>query len=454
MLPILRQRWGVRPRGSIALLVLALAAALPAAAGADAADLVELLSGAKIRGEILSRDDKSIVIKTMIADREFTRTFPLDRVHAVTVGAQREVLHEMPAAARPAPPTGKPAAAGNEAPAAAPKGRTRQDIDRLIDQLGRTPPDWFNATPLVYPPTLDLSFARPQPGAPWNNQRNLGQYLWDIINPNPGKWREGVRLLHHVLGVNQGNADSQARTMDALGRMYHNLLEDYARAAFWWRKAGVDKHDDFPESTAHLADCYFRLGNKQMAVELLSKGPTTSPMIKVWADMGETDRAIKLAEALAASAIPEVAYMYAGDACRLAGRYPQAISYYEKVLAVPEQGNAARVRRTKDRAAASIEAIRLFELSDVKRVPDGVYTASSLGYEGPVTVGVAVRGKRIVNVAVTDHKEKQFYSSMTDTPRKIIEKQGVKGVDATSSATITSEAIINATAKALAAAAK
>jgi uncharacterized protein with FMN-binding domain len=39
---------------------------------------------------------------------------------------------------------------------------------------------------------------------------------------------------------------------------------------------------------------------------------------------------------------------------------------------------------------------------------------------------------------------------MTDTPQKILAKQGVRGVDATSAATITSEAIINATAKALA----
>ncbi len=38
---------------------------------------------------------------------------------------------------------------------------------------------------------------------------------------------------------------------------------------------------------------------------------------------------------------------------------------------------------------------------------------------------------------------------MTETPKKIIQKQGLQGVDATTSATITSEAIINATAQAL-----
>ncbi|MDA1162559.1 MAG: FMN-binding protein, partial [Planctomycetota bacterium] len=56
----------------------------------------------------------------------------------------------------------------------------------------------------------------------------------------------------------------------------------------------------------------------------------------------------------------------------------------------------------------------------------------------------------IKSVTVTRHREKQYYSSLTDTPRKILARQGVAGIDATSSATITSEAIINATAKALA----
>jgi len=50
----------------------------------------------------------------------------------------------------------------------------------------------------------------------------------------------------------------------------------------------------------------------------------------------------------------------------------------------------------------------------------------------------------------SSRKEKQFFTSITDTIGQIRAKQGVKGVDATSGATMTSEAIINATAKALA----
>jgi uncharacterized protein with FMN-binding domain len=68
----------------------------------------------------------------------------------------------------------------------------------------------------------------------------------------------------------------------------------------------------------------------------------------------------------------------------------------------------------------------------------------------PLHVAVSVKRARIESVNVTAHQEKQFYSAITDTTARILEKQGVKGVDMTSGATITAEAMVNATAKALA----
>ena len=101
-----------------------------------------------------------------------------------------------------------------------------------------------------------------------------------------------------------------------------------------------------------------------------------------------------------------------------------------------------------------LRVLRMSTRSDLTRVPDGIYRSSSMGYEAQVHVEVAVRSGRIEDVRVTDHHEKQYYSSITDTCQKIIAKQGVTGIDATSSATMTSEAIINAAAKALAEAVK
>ncbi|MBR5759353.1 MAG: FMN-binding protein, partial [Thermoguttaceae bacterium] len=62
---------------------------------------------------------------------------------------------------------------------------------------------------------------------------------------------------------------------------------------------------------------------------------------------------------------------------------------------------------------------------------------------------VVVSNGKIASVEVVEHQEKQYYSSIVDVPRQIVEKQSLKDVDAVSSATATSEAIVNATAKAL-----
>lgn len=419
------------------------------------ADIVELLSGAKVEGRIVARDEKSVSIETKIGDKTFTRTYPLERVAALTVGDRREVLSALSSG------SGKPAtdsrAAKTDEPAnvVAGAGRTKQQVEALIAEQGRTPPEWFEATALNYPKTLDLYWTSPPPRV-WDNQRYLGQYIWDIINPNPNRWREGVKLMHHVLSVNQDRSEARRRTMDELGRMYFILLQDFARAAFWWQQAQAQRGDlSGSDGGVHLAECYWRLGNKQMAVELLERLPPNFSMIKLWAELGELDRALKLAEANASGAYADVALLYAGDACRTCGKYADALRYYQRALQVPFSGRGkGRYERNQRRAAANAEAIKLYELLDVNKVPDGTYRASSIGYEAEVYVEVMVKDHRIVSVRVTDHREKQYYASMTEIPRRIVERQTVKGIDAVSGATLTSEAIVNATAKALAAAMK
>ncbi|NQU19719.1 MAG: FMN-binding protein [Candidatus Nealsonbacteria bacterium] len=409
--------------------------------GAEAT--IELLSGSKVQGKITAKADKQISCETKVGTRKYQRTYPLDRIHAVVVGDRRIVLNAMVGGSTDTRPRANPADSGSDG------RRSRAQVDALIERLGRTPPPWFDSEPLNYPQTLDLSWPQPPPQG-WNSQRNVGQYVWDVINPNPDKWRGGVRFMHHLLSVHKDNPQVRLRVMNSLGGMYCNLIQDYARAAFWWRKAGVDRGQQFFHSGLRLAECYWKLGNKQMALELSLKIRPQFGMIKLWGDMGETARALQFAEGNARGEYADFAYMYAGDACRVAGQFRQAVQYYEKLLALPARGqHAKRVQRNQQIGRANLEAVKMFELLDVRRVPDGTYRSSSLGYEAQVHVEVVVKDKRIESVRVTDHHEKQYYACMTDTPRKIIENQGVKGVDATTGATITSKAIINATAKAL-----
>ena len=149
---------------------------------------------------------------------------------------------------------------------------------------------------------------------------------------------------------------------------------------------------------------------------------------------------------------PDVGYLTAGDICRNTGRTSDALKYYQKALEASAGG--VDLKQTKARAQASIDAIRLVDALDIKRVPDGTYRDSSIGYNGPVEVEVKVSGGKIADVKVVKHEEKQYYSSITDTRSQMILKQGAKGVDATSGATITSEAILNAGLKAVAKAQK
>ncbi len=416
----------------------------PRPGAADA--LVEFLTGAKSRGQITARDDGYITMKITVGGRTFSRKYPLDRIHAVTIDGRREVLNAADATDSPRHAAAEPLVFRH-----GPSGdhrRTRARVDALINEVGRSSPDWWDSVPLDFPKTLDLSWPQ-RPPPPWNPQKNVGQYMWDVINPNPGKWKSGLRFMHHLLSLHQADPQKRAKAMNSLARMYQLLLEDYARAAFWWRNAGAERDLRSPRGI-NLATCYWKLGNKQMAAELLSHF-NYFPSIKLWADMGETDRALQLAEAGARGGYPDLAYLYAGDACRIAGRYQAALTYFQKVLDVPARGQAEkRIQRNQQRARANIEGIRLFEMLDLRRVADGTYRAESAGYAGQIQVEVTVRAGRIESLEVTRHKEKQFYSAITDTPQKIIQKQGVKGVDAVTSATMTSEAIINATAKALA----
>ena len=331
--------------------------------------------------------------------------------------------------------------------------RSKAEIEELIDGVGKTPPEWYNSVKLDYPRSLDLNWPQPPPSREWNSQKNVGQYVWDIINPNPGRWKSGVRFMHFMLEKHASNVELRTRVMQTMGRMYFDFFRDYPRAAFWWRAAGVDKAKSM--QGVRLAECYWRMGNKQMAKDLLGELPNFYPAIKLWADMGETDKALRVAGAFDQSGYTDMAYLAAGDACRTVGNLDDAVAYYEHLLTLRASGRMAkRIQHNQRRARANIEGIKLYDSLELSRVPDGKYSGVAPAYAGDLYIEVTVANGRIESVKVTDHKEKQFYSAIEDTTAQIVKEQGFTGIDATTGATITSEAIINATAKALAGAVK
>ena len=325
-----------------------------------------------------------------------------------------------------------------------PLKRTRSQVEALIKEAGKTPPEWWDSVELTYPDTLNLSW--PQPKGPWNPSKVPGQYMYSVVGPNRGKWKSGVKLMHHIIAVNKNNRDACRRAIPWLGNSYYDFLQDYARAAFWFGK------DSSQKSRIKAVSCYWKLGCRSMAEAELKKIGTdqthNGAAIRLWAEMGDLKRATAMAERLARLGRPIVAYMAAGDVCRAAGKFDGAIKYYERVLGLTSKDRY--LPKQKEIARDRIAAVRVFDKLDLSKVADGTYTGSSEAFRGALDVQVVVAGGKIESVKVTKNREDYPGISLTETPKRIVEVQGVKGVDAVTSATVTSIAIINATAKALA----
>ena len=408
---------------ALALLLMALPRSL------HAQDVIEFLSGASQEGKVIQilKGERKVVFESKLANRTARRTYPYSKIHAVEYKGKRFVLNELPK--------------GTDEPVR----RTPKEIDALIERVGSTPPDWLDETTLDYPESLDLTWPMPAP-KPWNNRKNVGQHVWDRVNPNEGQWRGGVKLMYHMLDLAKDNDELTKRIKVSLGSMYFRFFQDYPRAAYWWRDAKIARSS---HNGASLAECYFRLGSKRMALNALDHKKIRIDKIKLLGNMGETKDALRMADLYASRANdPQWALLTAGDVCRQAEDYKQAIQYYKRAIDATGR-NKDYEKRAEARARQSIAAIEQFELLDVSKLPDGDYVAETIGYEGPIKVRVAVKSGRIERVDVTEHKEKQYYSSLRDIPEQIIAKQDLKTVDATSGATITAEAIVSATAKAL-----
>ena len=412
--------------------------------GLSFADEIVLTSGQKGTGTIVSENQTSIEIETVVKGKKVKRIIPKNRVYSIEQNGKVRILNEGALNEK----NFSKLSSENKENAAVP--RSPKEVVALIERGGAIPPDWLKSTPLDYPKTLDLSF--PQNVDGWDNQRNFGQYVWDVINPNPNRWKGGVKLAEFLRTKNADNPETIERIDQATGEFYFRFFQDYVHAAYYWRLSGLDKNPEkAPWLTPYLGECYWRLGSKEMALELFEKAPDQYPWIKVLADMGELDRALKVAESLARTGVADFAYQYAGDACRTAGDFDRAIEYYQKVLSLKPtpQRTAEQMERNTKRARANIAGIQAFHQLDLSKVRDGSYEAESVGFAGQVRVKVTAVSGRITAVEVVDHQEKQYYSSIQDVPRQIVKKQNLMEVDAVSSATATSEAIVNATGKAL-----
>ncbi|MCS5631164.1 MAG: FMN-binding protein [Pirellulaceae bacterium] len=410
---------------------------------AQGQDTIEFLNGVKMQGVVkeIRNEKREFDFEVVIGGKTFLRTYAFHKVHAVTLKNKRHVV----TAKKTATNSGGSGAADQELV------RSRAEVQQAIASAGDNFPDWWDETKLEYPASLDLNWPL-KPAGNWNSQRNIGQFIWDVVNPNPGRWNAGIKFVYERWQTQKNDSEKNQRNMIKLGIMFFNLKQDYARAAYWFERAGIQKGSG---QSVKLAESYWRLGSKSMAIEMVTNRILPASVIKLHGDMGNYQSAVKLANSFkkGGSTNPLID-MFLGDALRHNGQISPAIAAYERVVSSTSFKNDNYEKKVKARARDSIEAIRLLSASNVTNVRDGAYRSASTGYVSAVEVEVQVASGRLTSVEVVHHSEKQFYSSIEDTTSQIMKRNSVQGIDGTTGATITSQAIINATAKALAKGAK
>jgi uncharacterized protein with FMN-binding domain len=431
-------------------------------------DEIELKEGTIYRGKLIKEKHDTVVFQADIGGAKVELNFPIAKVKALTVKGVRRMVK----------PGAKPKGKGPLNPADIPKNdRSASEVDELVENVGRSKPKWYDSVPLRFPPTLKLNWQIASRG--YKPHVNLRQYIDSIITPAPDKWKEGVRLMHHTLGVNRTNSMLLKRSQRELAGMYFNFFGDYARAGYLYRQAGGRNH-------VPLATCYFRLGCKKLAVKILSElhddNTPDGSVIRLWSEMDEVDKALYYSERAAKAGRPDVAYLAAGDACRRDGQYNKALGFYQKV--VDAEKGSAYIKRNSARAAANIEAVKLQITLRLADIPDGTYRAKAMGYQknSPINVSVTVADGTITSLRVVEIRDKRFFTSLIEMPRRIMATQkflappkadpsikvryrtgivikeepgtvvqwlAFKGLDTISGATQSSQGIFNATIKAL-----
>lgn len=79
---------------------------------------------------------------------------------------------------------------------------------------------------------------------------------------------------------------------------------------------------------------------------------------------------------------------------------------------------------------------------------DGMYSSSVRGFIDTLSVHVTIKASKIDHIEVTNSKDDRPFSALKSIPKRIVDAQSL-GVDAVTEATVTSTAIIAATAEAL-----
>ncbi len=274
----------------------------------------------------------------------------------------------------------------------------------------KLPPTWFNDVKVDFDTNRPLKDAMP--------------VIQNLLDAGGEKAKQGVKLLYIYGEEKKQRGD---------GYPFFLLLggED-----IWAAKLFLESIAKYPEGHTemyiNLASLYVKYQEPQKALELLNTALAKPPRAP-WDVLHQAKISDKLGDV----------YAGLGNTEKATERYRAAIELFPKVMV---QNFRPLAQRHARKTAAKLELLTGKTL-DISKLADGVYRGTSIGYGGPLDVAVTLKGGRITDIKV-EHKERIDQGASKIAPQQIIERQALK-VDAISGATVTLQAIVEATYRAL-----
>ena len=258
-------------------------------------------------------------------------------------------------------------------------------------------------------------------------------------------WKEARQEIRRLLSLNQQETHRQAMKLTWIYLQKNDINDghEYPMYTFMggdnlWTIKAANWYINKPDSNApilaflYLASIYTQYGEYERAIRTLTLALTRLPEgpTKI---MRQADIHDAFGDVLTAS----------GNIAAAKKNYQQAIQLYP--TAKPKYGRHLLPRRAK-KVQAKLDLLNYRPLSDAT-LKDGRYTDKALGYSGDINLTVIVKGGRVTDITA-NHKEKIDQGACVTVPQNIINQQTLK-VDGVSGATVTKDAIVAGTYRAL-----
>ena len=290
----------------------------------------------------------------------------------------------------------------------------------------------------VRPKILDAQLAAYEIPPPWIKTTKIN---YDTNKP----WKEGRLEIRRLLSLNTPDTHRQAMKLTWIYLQKNDMNDghEYPMYTFMggenlWAVKAANWYINKPDSNApilaflYLASIYTQYGEYDRALQTLTIALTKLPEgpTKI---MRQADVHDAFGDVLAAK----------GDLQSAKKNYETAVRLYP--TAKPKYGRHLLPRRAK-KVQSKLDLLNYRPLKDAK-LKDGQYREKALGYSGDINLVITVKGGRVTDIK-TNHKEKIDQGACVTVPQNMIEKQTLK-VDSVSGATVTKDAIVAGTYRAL-----